>query len=336
VDAAVHTPINADCDDGQYCNGPESCDADWGCVAGLAPNIDDGLPCTEDACDEDGDTAVHTPINADCDDGQYCNGPETCDANAGCVAGLAPNIDDGIPCTVDTCDEDVDAAQHTPINADCDDDQYCNGAETCDANTGCVAGQAPNIDDGVACTDDSCDEDNDAILFVPNNGACPSGLCESPVCDANQGCTVNTVPNCCGNNIVEAGESCDDGNNVDGDGCDANCQSPCEYVNQFNVHSGPAWGSNPPTYTCQEACALLFGGSANEYSCSTNGSNPDSVNHQAYLSGWGDGQYCSNPQPDDWKKNTFYNCGNAGCAYSAYVSDHCSGTLPNYCFTGCN
>jgi cysteine-rich repeat protein len=194
-----------------------------------------------------------------------------------------------------------------------------------------VAGPAPTVDDGVACTDDSCDEDNNTILHVPNNGACPSGLCESPVCDSNAGCTTVTVANCCGNNIVEGGESCDDGNNDDGDGCDANCQSLCQYVDQFNVGSGPSWGGNPPTYTCLEACALLFGGSANDYSCSTD---PNSVNHKAYLSGWGDGQYCSNPQAEDWKKNNFYNCGGGGCAYSAYVSDHCANSI-NHCWKGC-
>ena len=29
---------------------------------------------------------------------------------------------------------------------------------------------------------------------------------------------------CCGNGAVEPGETCDDGNHVDGDGCDFACQ----------------------------------------------------------------------------------------------------------------
>ena len=29
----------------------------------------------------------------------------------------------------------------------------------------------------------------------------------------------------CGNGVVEGAETCDDGNNISGDGCDASCQS---------------------------------------------------------------------------------------------------------------
>jgi len=53
-------------------------------------------------------------------------------------------------------------------DADCSDGQFCNGAETCDANLTCQSGAAP-CDDGVACTDDSCDEVNDACAYTPNN-----------------------------------------------------------------------------------------------------------------------------------------------------------------------
>jgi len=35
-------------------------------------------------------------------------------------------------------------------------------------------------------------------------------------------------PAVCGNGIVEDGEDCDDGNNVDGDGCSANCGNECQ------------------------------------------------------------------------------------------------------------
>jgi cysteine-rich repeat protein len=37
-------------------------------------------------------------------------------------------------------------------------------------------------------------------------------------CDAN--CTIEPY---CGDGILDPGEECDDGNNIDGDGCDANC-----------------------------------------------------------------------------------------------------------------
>ena len=42
---------------------------------------------------------------AACDDGNPCNGIETCDTTTGqCQAGQPPSCDDGDPCTVDSCD----------------------------------------------------------------------------------------------------------------------------------------------------------------------------------------------------------------------------------------
>jgi cysteine-rich repeat protein len=35
------------------------------------------------------------------------------------------------------------------------------------------------------------------------------------------------LPHVCGNGIVDAGEECDDGNNVNGDGCDVSCKKEC-------------------------------------------------------------------------------------------------------------
>ena len=55
------------------------------------------------------------------------------------------------------------------------------------------------------------------------------------------------------------------------------------------------------------------------------------VNGQAFLSGWGDGAFCNTPQDDDFKVNTQYNCGQFGCAYSAFVQDHCINSI-NYCW----
>ncbi|NIS35481.1 MAG: hypothetical protein GWO04_38545, partial [Actinobacteria bacterium] len=47
-------------------------------------------------------------VDADCDDGVFCNGAETCTAGA-CAPGTAPSCDDGVACTVDTCDSVTDA-----------------------------------------------------------------------------------------------------------------------------------------------------------------------------------------------------------------------------------
>jgi len=61
---------------------------------------DDGNACTTDTCDRG--ACVHPPIV--CDDGNVCNGAETCDPALGCLAGTPLVCADSDPCTVDACD----------------------------------------------------------------------------------------------------------------------------------------------------------------------------------------------------------------------------------------
>lgn len=75
---------------------------------------------------------------------------------------------------------------------------------------------------------------------------------------------------------------------------------------------------------------MLFGGNAGQYTCSVTNQAPTG---QAYMSGYADGQYCTNPNSDGFKLNVNYNCGSFGCSYSAYVNDNCyQGTSINYCW----
>ena len=59
--------------------------------------------------------------------------------------------------------------------ADCDDGAFCNGAEVCDVQNDCQAGTPPVTDDGVGCTDDSCDESQNLLIHVPDAGTCGDG-----------------------------------------------------------------------------------------------------------------------------------------------------------------
>jgi hypothetical protein len=187
--------VDADCTDGQFCNGAETCDAIAGCLPGLAPPLDDGVLCTLDVCDEAGDEVTHTPVDADCTDGQFCNGAESCDAQNGCQAGLAPTLDDSVACTLDACDETADVVTHTPVDADCDDSQFCNGSETCNATEGCQDGTPPICEDGINCTADSCAE-GVGCTFEPVNSDCDDGLFCNGVeeCDAQTGCAQGPPP----------------------------------------------------------------------------------------------------------------------------------------------
>jgi hypothetical protein len=196
TDTVVHTPSDALCDDGLFCNGAETCDALLGCQAGTPPSLDDGVACTVGSCDEATDTIVQTPSDALCDDGLFCNGAETCDALLGCQAGTPPSLEDGVACTVGSCDEATDTIVQTPSNALCDDGLFCNGAETCDAVLGCQPGNAPGLDDGVACTIDTCDESTGAVVHTPSDALCDDGLfCNgAETCNPLLGCQAGTPP----------------------------------------------------------------------------------------------------------------------------------------------
>jgi Cys-rich repeat protein len=96
--------------------------------------------------------------DAECDDGRFCNGTEFCGVD---VFGVGPYCRDGLdPCTNPTpvCDEDQDTCHA------CTDDQGCN--------------------DGVACTDDFCDEASGECSHIENDSKCRAGH----LCDAQAGC----------------------------------------------------------------------------------------------------------------------------------------------------
>ncbi|MDH5676530.1 MAG: hypothetical protein OEZ06_30705 [Myxococcales bacterium] len=201
-----------ECDDGLFCNGEETCDTSLGCQAGTAPTVNDGVDCTVDKCDEDNDEVVHTPDHSVCDNGSFCDGAETCDPEADCQDGTAPTTDDGIDCTLDSCDEDNDEVLHVPDHGECDNGMFCDGAETCNPASGCQDGTAPSLDDGVACTDDSCDEDSDEVVHMANDGNCTDNAdnaCKNDVCDAVLGCQIeNVVGDCDDGNPCTVGDSC--------------------------------------------------------------------------------------------------------------------------------
>ena len=54
----------------------------------------DGVLCTVDSCNEATNSCNNTPSNAACDNGQYCDGSETCSAVNGCQAGTPVNCSD--------------------------------------------------------------------------------------------------------------------------------------------------------------------------------------------------------------------------------------------------
>jgi len=197
---ATGCTLDSECDDGAWCNGDETCDVVNGiCVAGTPVVVDDGVACTVDSCDETNDLVVNAPNDGLCDNGQFCDGSETCNAVDGCQAGTPPVIDDGVPCTDDSCDE-ANGVTHTPNDALCDNGLFCDGVETCDAVNNCQAG-AP-----VECgTGEICDEGTDLCVVASGcgNGICEEGEdCNTCASDCVGGTTSGAV---CGNHVCEAG-----------------------------------------------------------------------------------------------------------------------------------
>ncbi|RMD86211.1 MAG: hypothetical protein D6815_00350 [Candidatus Dadabacteria bacterium] len=154
---------NADCDDGNVCNGKETCH-EGRCQAG-APLV--------------------------CDDGLYCNGVERCDPATGCVPGTSP-CEDGVACTIDECNEETHECAHTPADERCDDGNACNGRERCDLLTGCLPGDP--IDCGAldsVCGTGACDPATGQCIVIPANegGSCDDG---DDVCTVEDRCVDGT------------------------------------------------------------------------------------------------------------------------------------------------
>lgn len=185
------------CADGNLCNGDESCDGEGSCQAGTPVDPDDGNFCTTDSCDAVAGVS-HSPAaeGTSCDDGNACNGVDTCDANAGCVQGTAAAVDDGNPCTADSCDIETGVI-NLPVSAgtSCGDNDACNGEESCDANGACLGGTPAIIDDGNPCTLDACSAAQGVThASVAAGQGCDDGdVCNgAETCDASGSCLAGT------------------------------------------------------------------------------------------------------------------------------------------------
>src|SRR5947207_331485 len=208
------------CASGLECNN--TCDpAARNCLtpAGTACTAD-GNACTADQCDGQG--ACTHPANVNCDDGQFCNGVETCDPLNGTCSGVPPTCDDSVVCTADSCDptanNNTGGCVNAPIagccttDADCDDNDVCTGTETCDVATAmCHPGTAMVCDDGDPCNGvETCDPaagcQNGTRLDCNDNLVCTNDLCDPAI-----GCVNAPIPNCC----VSNGD-CDDGDICNG------------------------------------------------------------------------------------------------------------------------
>ncbi len=235
-DSCTNAATNSLCDNTLYCDGTETCDPqngdpNTGCAAGTTVVCDDSLTCTTDFCDENGDTCQSVPINANCDNGLFCDGVESCDPQngaqvTGCLPGTTVNCDDGFSCTGDSCDETNDVCAYQLNHGTCDNTVFCDGAEICDpqngvAVTGCLAGNAVICDDGLGCTSDVCDNQQQDCVVTPNDQACDDTLyCNGlEYCDVNAqspgtGCAAGTTVVCTPDSVACTDEICNNNTQI--------------------------------------------------------------------------------------------------------------------------
>ncbi len=230
---------DSDCDDGDQCNGAESCFEGF-CRNGTAPDCDDANQCTNDACDPE-QGCVHVNNSSLCDDNDPCTMADHC--SLGRCTGIAKDSDSdgyvdlqcsGLDCDDDdpninpgvfegdegTCDDSVDndcdgttdaddtGCMECLQDSDCQDGNVCNGQERC-VEQSCVSGTALDCDDGNLCTNDSCD---------PVSGCSHEN--NSLPCDDGDLCTEGDICSdgaCSGGSMVD----CDDGNPCTDDLCSA-------------------------------------------------------------------------------------------------------------------
>ncbi len=192
--------------DGNVCTLTDTCVAGV-CTGSNLKSCDDGEQCTTDSCDPIlGCQNPNVPLNTPCNDGLPCTAGDRCvpgGKSYTCVPTGTLNCDDSKPCTLDSCVNAGTGCQHDPIAA---------------ANTPSGA-----CNDNNPCTSDACDG--------------TAGLCvNSPLPDTSQPATCNLATqwcvagNCktkgCGDGYVNAatGETCEDGNTANCDGCES-CQA---------------------------------------------------------------------------------------------------------------
>jgi hypothetical protein len=178
--------IDERCPDGQLCEAGRGCVSSATCSSDA--ECDDSIACTIDSCGVGG-ICSHRPVNERCAAGETCDVGMGCTAPSGCSTDA--ECDDGVACTRDSCtvdrqcrnlalDELCDTAAgercnqtrgcFTPrpctIAADCDDGNFCNGAEVCIPEFGCEPAPTPRTcNDSQDCTVDRCDTTLDMCVF---------------------------------------------------------------------------------------------------------------------------------------------------------------------------
>jgi hypothetical protein len=249
-------------DDNNKCNGIPSCQGGTcktkpGSAITCDPSKDSS--CLKNTCQSASGQCLllPTPAGTLCSDGNTCTGGDVC--SLGNCVGVPANCDDGIACSLDSCDP-KSGCVHTGQAKACDDGKPCT-VETCDLTAGCLSSPAIGqpCDDGNACTS------GDACTVGPVGAVCSGGAklvcndnnpCTSDSCDPKVGCV--TAP--------QNGAPCNDGDAcTTGDICSAGaCKgsgTPCDDANPCTADACVAGKctSTPKSGSCDDGNVCTTG-----------------------------------------------------------------------------
>ncbi len=330
TDGTCQRPTAPGCDDGNWTGNETDVDCGGSCGATCDINMmcKSGSDCASGSC--------YQNRCVECETGSQC-ASKVCSSHA-CAA---PRCDDGVK---NGSEGDLDCG--SSCAAKCVLGQTCHVGADC-ASTRCSSGFCVECTAGDQCRSGICTDNACAPMPKFNIGGAVDGLAageqvtialngsDSLTISANEGFTfptkvekeapyevkVTTSPgtkHC----VVQRGSG------VVGNTDVTDVKVFCG-ARSYLMREAPPWSTTLPTYSCLEACALVFGGTAGDYACSIS---PETITHTAWVSGFGDNSYCSvndNPRPETFKAGTNYGPG----AFSAYVSDHCYRDEDrNYCF----
>jgi len=226
----VDCVIDEDCPGhGGYCNGGVNC-VEGICDYGTSPNCNDGIGCTDDSCNEGTDSCDHVVNNVNCDDNVFCNGAETCHATLDCQAGSDP-------CPGQSCDEVGGSCVECLVDADCDIDGLACSEDFCDQVTyscgllgytcTCPLGTDEECEDGLYCNGEETCVAGDCVV---GSDPCPGQMCND---------VTDTCVDCLGDGDCVDGVSCTDdtcvGGNCNNAANDANCPDDGDDCNGINT-----------------------------------------------------------------------------------------------------
>jgi len=148
------------------------------------------------------------PSLVSCDDRISCT-RDSC--NAGACQNVPSCVDDGNPCTAESCHPELGCTSTPTPGLACDDGDACTEGDVCGASGACEPGTPPALDDGNSCTIDSCDPAVGEVVHTADVGAaCDDGS----ACSENDACSETGV--CAG----QALPALDDGDACTTDACD--------------------------------------------------------------------------------------------------------------------